>query len=127
MVGREEEITDEWLRKVDLQTTEFEIKIGDLGFSKILKDADDLSMTYCGTPINMAPEVLNRSVYSYKADVWSLGTILFEVLTGYSPFKEAKNKDQLKQKHKSSSLIVSKSVTFSKDCLRFLNACLTYN
>lgn len=55
-------------------------------------------MTYCGTPINMAPEVLNRSMYNYKADVWSLGTILFELVTGYSPFRDAKNKDQLRVK-----------------------------
>jgi serine/threonine-protein kinase ULK/ATG1 len=45
----------------------------------------------------MAPEVLNRGVYNYKADVWSLGTILFEMIAGYSPFKQAQNKDQLKR------------------------------
>lgn len=48
----------------------------------------------------MAPEVLNRGVYNYKADVWSLGTILFELLTGKSPFKEATNKDELKKIHR---------------------------
>lgn len=46
----------------------------------------------------MAPEILNKSVYNYKADVWSVGTILFELLTGMSPFKDAKNKDQLRLK-----------------------------
>ena len=35
MVGREKEITSEWLKNVDLLRTKFEIKIGDLGFSKI--------------------------------------------------------------------------------------------
>ena len=44
----------------------------------------------------MAPEVLNRGVYNYKAEVWSLGTILFEMLTGKSPFSMAKNKEDLK-------------------------------
>jgi serine/threonine-protein kinase ULK/ATG1 len=89
MDGKEDMINNEWLRTVDLKTVNFQIKIADLGFSKIQSDPDDLSVTYCGTPINMAPEVLNRGVYNYKADVWSLGTILFELLTGKSPFKAA--------------------------------------
>ena len=71
----------------------FLIKIGDLGFSKIQADPHDLSKTYCGTPINMAPEMLNKEMYNYKTDVWSVGTVLFELLTGYSPFRDAKTKD----------------------------------
>jgi len=67
----------------------FLIKIADLGFAKITNDiANDLNSTYCGTPINMAPEVLNRGMYNYKADVWSLGTILYEMAAGYSPFRD---------------------------------------
>jgi len=36
------------------------IKIGDLGFSKLLKRHDEYMLTYCGTPLNMAPEVMNH-------------------------------------------------------------------
>ena len=86
----------------------------------------DLSTTYCGTPINMAPELLNGESYSYKADVWSLGTMLFELLTGHSPFNDAKNKDQLKEKIRSTKIIIPKEVLISKDCLRFINVCLSY-
>lgn len=93
MEGKEESITDEWLRQLNLKETEFTIKIADLGFSKILPDKNDLSITYCGTPINMAPEVLNKSVYCYKSDIWSLGTVLFELLTDHSPFRDAKIKE----------------------------------
>lgn len=44
----------------------------------------------------MAPEVLSRGMYNYKADVWSLGTILYEMRMGKSPFKQASNKEELK-------------------------------
>jgi serine/threonine protein kinase len=51
--------------------------------------------SYCGTPINMAPEVLEKRLYNYKADIWSLGVLLFEVAVGSSPFT-ASNKKELK-------------------------------
>ncbi len=93
MEGKENELTKEWMQMVDLENVEFQIKIGDLGFAKIQTNAQDLQSTYCGTPINMAPEILNCSQYNYKADVWSLGTIIFEMLTGYSPFRDARTKE----------------------------------
>jgi serine/threonine-protein kinase ULK2 len=103
MEGREGEITDDWFRRRGnsiLREDAFSVKIADLGFSKIQDDIyTDLNSTYCGTPINMAPEVLSREMYNYKADVWSVGTIVYELLTGYSPFRDAVNKDQLKKRH----------------------------
>lgn len=64
MVGSEHLITKDWLKEVDLTKENFIIKIADLGFSKILKEPSELSFTYCGTPINMAPEILNRVSYN---------------------------------------------------------------
>ena len=58
---------------------------------------DDLNLTYCGTPLNMSPEVLKRQPYDQKADVWSLGTILFQMLTGEHPFT-GKDEDDLKKR-----------------------------
>ena len=39
-----------------------------------------------GTPFYMAPEALNRQPYDEKFDVWSLGIILYVLLTGKAPF-----------------------------------------
>ncbi len=62
-----------------------EVKIADLGFAKQV-DFEDLSKTVCGTPLIMAPEILNGKLYNHKADVWSLGIVFFELLTGFTPF-----------------------------------------
>ena len=40
----------------------------------------------CGTPLLMAPEVLNGRKYNHKVDVWSMGIVFFELLTGFMPF-----------------------------------------
>jgi serine/threonine protein kinase len=100
MVGKEKDITKDWLRSVDLSKTNYIIKIADLGFSRVLKEPSEVCLTYCGTPINMAPEVLNRVSYNFKADVWSLGTVLYELLVGESPFKDSKTKTDLKFNHR---------------------------
>jgi serine/threonine protein kinase len=35
----------------------------------------------------MAPEIINKDMYDYKIDIWSLGILLYELLHGYSPFR----------------------------------------
>ena len=62
-----------------------EIKIADMGFAKKLEN-DQLAQTSLGTPLNMAPEVLFHKKYDTKADVWSLGCVFYEMLTGFTPF-----------------------------------------
>lgn len=58
------------------------IKIADFGFCKSLNSPTDLVQTMLGSPIYMAPEVLKGESYTMKADIWSLGVVLCEMLTG---------------------------------------------
>lgn len=70
------------------------VKIADFGFCKQLSSRKDLSKTILGSPIYMAPEILLGEEYTMKADIWSLGVMLYEMLFGKCPF-EGKNIAQL--------------------------------
>jgi BR serine/threonine kinase len=64
------------------------VKITDFGFARWMQS--DLAETSCGSPHYAAPEViLGRPYDGRKADVWSLGVILYTLLTGRLPFEES--------------------------------------
>lgn len=62
-------------------------KLGDFGSSKRLSPAEQFAETGIGTPYYMAPEVWAGEAYSFPADIWSLGCLLFQVVTGRPPFE----------------------------------------
>ena len=63
------------------------IKLIDFGFSKqMLNIATDRARTNCGTPAYAAPEVLIGTGYGAKADIWSFGILICEMLGGFTPF-----------------------------------------
>lgn len=62
------------------------VKLIDFGFSKQLTNARDRARTNCGTPAYAAPEVVIGAGYSYKADIWSFGILICELLGGFTPF-----------------------------------------
>ena len=62
------------------------IKIMDFGLSKIISSQEKMVDGF-GTLSYVAPEVLTRSPYNKEVDIWSLGIILFYILSGHLPFK----------------------------------------
>jgi len=42
--------------------------------------------TFCGTPLYVSPELLMGKTYDYKVDIWALGIMVYELLTGKLPF-----------------------------------------
>lgn len=66
------------------------IKLGDFG---CCTECEGERTTFCGTAEYIAPELIKRNGYNEKADVWSLGVLLYEMLNGKSPFKGCSERD----------------------------------
>ena len=68
------------------------IKIMDFGLSKILSPKEKMVDGY-GSLSYVAPEVLLRTPYNKEVDIWSMGVILFYMLSGHLPFRGSKEED----------------------------------
>ena len=61
------------------------IKISNFGLARHIS-SEELATTTCGTPGYMAPEILNNEKYDYRCDYWSMGVVMFIMLSGTPPF-----------------------------------------
>ena len=59
-------------------------KLGDLGWS--VHSPTQPRDTFCGTPLYISPELLLGGSYGQEVDVWALGVMMYEFLTGTLPF-----------------------------------------
>ena len=63
-------------------------KITDFGLAKQNISTNSDTNTLCGTPEYLAPEILLKGGHGRAVDWWSLGCIIYEMLTGTPPFNE---------------------------------------
>ena len=61
-------------------------KLTDFGWSNYV-DSKEIRSTYCGTPVYLAPEMIKEIGHDEHLDIWCIGVLLFELLTGNVPFK----------------------------------------
>lgn len=96
------------------------LKLADFGFAKYLRtetntnstgfgkpysisskshvetdSVEQLCETICGSPIYMSPEIIKSCCYNNKSDLWSVGIILYEMITGTTPYKAYNHIDLL--------------------------------
>lgn len=123
LINFSKEEKNDFLSKVDLTKTAFEVKIADFGFSKYVINRDLPNMTMCGTPLYMSPQIVQEDEYSMKTDIWSFGAIFFEMLTGNTPFQSKSMKQLDKDMAKGTYQLLMDSCP-SLEALHLLSSCL---
>ena len=86
------------------------IKLTDFGLSKIVTNIEEKSFTICGTLQYIAPEIISGEGYNESVDWWSLGIIMYEMLTGKLPFKF--NFDSQEEQEQNDLNIYDKKIKF---------------
>ena len=102
------------------------VKLTDFGISKQLSgDETEKARTFVGTLTYMSPERMQGEKYSYAGDIWSVGVVLLELITGKFPFKETKDFLQmLDQISEQESPNVPNNGHFSVELQDFIAHCL---
>lgn len=80
-----------------------ELKIADFGFARFVID---MMESFLGSPLYMAPEMIRRERYTSKSDLWSVGVIFYEMLTGRTPYHDAKSHLELAE------MVMKQSIPF---------------
>lgn len=80
----------------DEDELDIQVKIADFGLAKFTGEMQ-FTNTLCGTPSYVAPEVLRKTDYSSKVDVWSAGVLLYVCLCGFPPFSDTLGPPSLKE------------------------------
>jgi serine/threonine protein kinase len=108
------------------------VKLGDFGLARTI-NIENLAYTCVGTPYYMSPEILSMrskgtETYDFKSDIWSLGCIVYELITGHRPFPVGQLDDLIpciKLTISSSAFLKEKG--FSGPCMSFLQQIFKFN
>ena len=99
------------------------IKLGDFGIAKGFQKTMDKAKTMVGTPYYLSPEIIEGKPYDAKSDIWSLGVLLYEMMTFKMPFN-ANNFPMLSVRIIKGNYIPPPTI-YTKDLRELVSKCLT--
>ncbi|KAI1131536.1 Serine/threonine-protein kinase ATG1 [Nemania abortiva] len=103
------------------------LKLADFGFARVLPSTS-LAETLCGSPLYMAPEILRYERYDAKADLWSVGTVAFEMISGKPPFRASNHVELLRKiEGNNDNIKFPKEVQVTSDLKALIRALLKRN
>jgi len=101
------------------------VKLTDFGITKQLDETIGLAGTFVGTMNYMSPERMEGEKYSFEGDIWSLGIVLVELMTGSYPYTESKGfLEMLEQIKYEDSPNVPNNGLFSDELRNLVDICL---
>jgi calcium-dependent protein kinase len=104
---------------------DIDIKIIDFGLSNYMESKIHASAV--GTPFYVAPEVLKHN-YSLKCDIWSLGVIMYILLSGYLPFPGKSQNEVINNIQKCKlNFTMEEWKNVSPEAVNFISKCLIKN
>ena len=69
------------------------VKLTDFGFANFYDPEEGGFTDVLGTPMYMAPEIIQKKKYDHKVDIWAAGVVAYVMLTGRPPFRAMSKKD----------------------------------
>ncbi|XP_016382620.1 LOW QUALITY PROTEIN: testis-specific serine/threonine-protein kinase 6-like [Sinocyclocheilus rhinocerous] len=109
-----------------LLTAEEQVKVTDFGFAHCVQDPSELSHTFCGSAAYTPPEVIMGMPYDPKKyDIWSLGVILYVMVTGLMPYDDTNLRRLIRLQRK--SLVYPEGAGVQEPCRVFIRTLLQFS
>ncbi|EDW66511.2 serine/threonine-protein kinase ULK3 [Drosophila virilis] len=101
------------------------LKVADFGFAQHLK-LGEINQQLKGSPLYMAPEIVRKHQYDAKADLWSVGVILYECLFGKAPYSSRTIEELLLRIRKAEPIVLPPNARISNECHDLLRRLLAH-
>mmetsp|Transcript_70736 Transcript_70736/g.133594 ORF Transcript_70736/g.133594 Transcript_70736/m.133594 type:complete len:877 (+) Transcript_70736:99-2729(+) len=106
---------------------DFWVRVGDLGLARAMTGSHPLASTMVGSPLYCAPEIFEGTPYGEKADIYSFGVCVYELMHGRPPYGDVQNVGALVRQVLNldgTQPRLSMDPRYSEELRRFVDACL---